>query len=168
MQVWLNPSCTQEKNQWNSFPAWTGWAKTFHTGEDVGLARVPDATEGVCALYVVPNLNTYSNRTAKVGSRFHNGTPSTTLCTLHNKPIVEFVSFGRSHRYHAEDYGRYSAGWRNNLLTEARALSNSILADQTLARDYHERMTASALGALTSLEPRLISCGPYPDRSSGI
>lgn len=55
--------------------------------------------------------------------------------TFNTNPIIEFISFGRSHRYFAQDYPRYAPGYHAQLLREARVLLSTIQSDYALLND---------------------------------
>jgi hypothetical protein len=113
-----------------------GLGAKFEDDSNMGWVRVHGAQDGVQPLYVIPNLSFDPAEGELAAAREHSG--SEALSTIENAPIVEFISWGYSHRYYAYHYPEVAPYWRNNLFTEARFLLRSLQADMALAYEYLE------------------------------
>jgi hypothetical protein len=63
---------------------------------------------------------------------------STAHATVDQMAVVEFISFGHSHFYPAEQYPDMAPLWRERLLAEARTLARALQGDQAIAYEFLE------------------------------
>jgi hypothetical protein len=113
-----------------------GLGAKFEDDSNMGWVRVHGSQDGVQPLYVIPNMSFDPTEAELVGARAHSG--SQAISTIENAPIVEFISWGYSHRYYAYHYPEVAPYWRDNLFTETRFLLRSLQADMSLAYEYLE------------------------------
>ena len=113
-----------------------GLGPKFEDDSDMGWVRVAATGEGVRPLYAIPNQSFDPSEIDLVGAREHSS--SKAISTIHQSAIVEFISWGYSHRYYAYHYPEVAPYWRNNLFTEARFLLQSLQGDMAIAYEYLE------------------------------
>ena len=113
-----------------------GLGPKFEDDTDMGWVQVDGNKDSTSPLYVAPNENFDPTQMEWVGSRQNSN--SAGLSTIETAPIVEFISWGYSHRYYACHYPDVAPYWRSNLLTETRFLLRSLQSDMAIAYEYLE------------------------------
>lgn len=113
-----------------------GLGPKFEDDSNMGWVRVKGKKDTIYPLYVVPNENFDPTQMELVAARQHSG--SAGVSTIETAPIVEFISWGYSHRYYAYHYPEVAPYWRNNLFTELRFLLRSLQGDMAIAYEYLE------------------------------
>jgi hypothetical protein len=113
-----------------------GLGSKFEGDEQFGYVRVVGTSDGVYPIFVTPDQSMPVSPGELVSSRQYSA--STALCTFDQPAIVEFISFGYSHRYYLDHYPEVASHWRDNLFTEARVLARSIQGNQAIAYEFLE------------------------------
>ena len=116
-----------------------------------GLVVATAAGQELLPIYVSDSAPPEEQICGPVASRQYSQSDASN--TLRTTSIVEFISYGYSHRYYTEDYPAVAPFWPDRLIAEARDLARSLQGDQAIAYEFLEGQ--SGLGAwMTNLAAR--------------